>query len=89
MLFPIDMLEDRTYGIFALLDEESRLPRPKISSFIQKIVSKHERCSAFSLCRPKKADSSYDFVIRHFGKDVCCSTVNNSLYLLKVARKDN
>lgn len=71
----------RPFGILPLLDEECKMPIPKTESFIQKVVSKHGNCSAFSLYFPKKTASGSiqngqcGFVIRHFGKEVNYSTV--------------
>lgn len=81
--FPLDMFESRTSGIFTLLDEECRMPNPQMSSFMQKVISIHERCSAFSLFRSNKAfsqNTQCGFVIRHFGHNVFYATVNNSFY---------
>lgn len=68
------MLENKLFGIFALLDEECRMPNPKTESFMQKITYRHRNCIAFSsLCRTKS-----DFVIRHFGQDVTYNSVSIS-----------
>lgn len=73
------MLEGKTFGIFHLLDEECRMPSPKTTTFMQKVISNHANCKTFSL--PNKIAShggpkSHNcFVIQHFGHKVRYTTV--------------
>lgn len=80
------MFENRATGIFILLDEECRMPNPQKTSFIQKVVSNHGGCGAFSLCPSNIADGikqgQYDFIIRHFEQEVCYKAVRSALFLV-------
>lgn len=72
------MFERRTSGIFDLLDEECRLPNPRIECFMQKVIVNHGRCRVFSSCQPNKTASqqnNYSFVIRHFSYEVLYTVV--------------
>lgn len=65
------MLEGKPFGIFSLLDEECRMPIPKTTSFIQKVITKHKNW-------PNKTASNNEncFVIQHFGHKVQYKTDN-------------
>lgn len=80
LYFSSDMFENKTFGIFTLLDEECRMPNPQIASFIQKVNTKYVDCSAFSLRYFDKNASNCNknttgFIIRHFEQKVHYSVV--------------
>lgn len=73
-----DLLENKDSGIFALLDEECRMPNPKLDIFVLKVFSNHKDCSSFSRPHPSK-DQQSGFVIRHFANSVFYSTVRENI----------
>ncbi|ETN65262.1 myosin vi [Anopheles darlingi] len=76
----IDLIEAKANGIFNLLDEESKLPRPSYSHFTSEVHSAwngHYRLSLPRASRLKTHRSLRDdegFLIRHFAGAVCYNT---------------
>lgn len=71
-------MENKVSGIFALLDDECKLPQPNLNNFMQRVNSTHAKCDAFS--------SIHDgFTICHFAKNVSYTAVRgpNISYQLK------
>lgn len=77
----IDVLELRGSGVFDLLDEESKLPKPSPSHFTETVHSKHQ--GHFRLDVPRKSKlkehrelrDDEGFLVRHFAGAVCYQTM--------------
>lgn len=82
----IDLLEGKASGIFDLLDEESKLPKPSPIHFTETTHTKHAK--HFRLTVPRKSKlrdhreirDEEGFLIRHFAGAVCYET---SLFIEK------
>ena len=76
----IDLIESKQSGIFSLLDEESKLPKPNYQHFTDQIF--HYNSSHFRIALPRKSKlkehreiRDHDgFLIRHFAGAVCYQT---------------
>ena len=76
----IDLIESKQNGIFSLLDEESKLPKPNYQHFTEQIF--HHKASHFRLDLPRKSKlkehreirDDDGFLIRHFAGAVCYQT---------------
>ena len=76
----IDLIESKQNGIFSLLDEESKLPKPNYQHFTEQIF--HYNGSHFRLDLPRKSKlkehreirDDDGFLIRHFAGAVCYQT---------------
>ena len=76
----IDLIETKQTGIFSLLDEESKLPKPNYQHFTGQIF--HKNGSHFRLALPRKSKlkehreigDDDGFLIRHFAGAVCYQT---------------
>lgn len=77
----LQLLEAKSSGIFDLLDEESRLPKPSAQHFTQSVHASNKshfrlalpRASKLKLHREIRDDEG--FLIRHFAGAVCYSTL--------------
>lgn len=76
----IDLIEGKSIGVFDLLDEESKLPKPSPSHFTEMV---HQKQSGhFRLAVPRKSKlrdhreirDDEGFLIRHFAGAVCYET---------------
>ncbi|XP_050079462.1 myosin heavy chain 95F [Anopheles maculipalpis] len=76
----IELIESKSNGIFTLLDEESKLPRPSYAHFTNEVHSAwngHYRLSFPRASRLKAHRSLRDdegFLVRHFAGAVCYNT---------------
>jgi len=76
----IDLIESKQAGIFSLLDEESKLPKPSYQHFTEQIF--HNNNTHFRLALPRKSKlkehreirDQDGFLIRHFAGAVCYQT---------------
>ncbi|UXI22000.1 hypothetical protein NH340_JMT07943 [Sarcoptes scabiei] len=76
----IDLLETKGYGIFDLLDEECRLPKPSSHHFTENVF--HKNRGKFRLDIPRKSKlkiyrelrDDEGFIIKHFAGAVCYQT---------------
>ena len=76
----IDLIEAKQHGIFSLLDEESKLPKPNYQHFTEQIF--HHNSSHFRIDLPRKSKlkehreirDDDGFLIRHFAGAVCYQT---------------
>ena len=76
----IDLIEAKQHGIFSLLDEESKLPKPNYQHFTEQIF--HHNGSHFRIDLPRKSKlkehreirDDDGFLIRHFAGAVCYQT---------------
>lgn len=76
----LDLLETKGVGIFDLLDEESRLPKPSAQHFTQSVHQSNK--NHFRLAVPRASKLKYHreirddegFLIRHFAGAVCYET---------------
>jgi hypothetical protein len=81
-LFP-ELIESKANGIFTLLDEESKLPKPSFSHFTTEVHSSWPghfrlalpRASRLKIHREIRDDEG--FLVRHFAGAVCYNTVSN------------
>ncbi|XP_037027761.1 myosin heavy chain 95F isoform X1 [Bradysia coprophila] len=76
----IELIESKSTGIFTLLDEESKLPKPSFAHFTSEVHSSwnnHPRLSFPRLSRLKAHRTLRDeegFLVRHFAGAVCYNT---------------
>ncbi len=76
----IDLVEGKATGIFALLDEESKLPKPSHNHFTSAVHS--HNAGHFRLALPRKSKlrghreirDDDGFLVRHFAGAVCYTT---------------
>lgn len=76
----IDLIESKTNGIFTLLDEESKLPKPSFAHFTSEVHGawnghfriSFPRASRLKIHRGLRDDEG--FLIRHFAGAVCYTT---------------
>lgn len=84
----IELIESKTNGIFTLLDEESKLPKPSFAHFTTEVHNawnSHFRLSLPRSSRLKAHRTLRDeegFLVRHFAGAVCYTTVGIYLSLL-------
>lgn len=77
----IELIESKSTGIFTLLDEESKLPKPSFAHFtaeVHKAWNNHYRLSLPRSSRLKAHRTLRDeegFLVRHFAGAVCYNTV--------------
>lgn len=82
ILVLLDLIESKTKGIFTLLDEESKLPKPSFDHFtleVHKAWNGHFRLSLPRTSRLKAHRTLRDeegFLVRHFAGAVCYTTVS-------------
>ncbi|XP_053396881.1 unconventional myosin-VI-like isoform X2 [Mercenaria mercenaria] len=76
----IELIEQKSKGIFDLLDEESKLPTPKPDHFTMEVHNRNKDHFRLSIPRKSKLKSHRDvrddegFLIRHFAGAVCYHT---------------
>merc|ERR1711902_91867 len=76
----IDLIEAKQHGIFSLLDEESKLPKPNYQHFTEQIFHHNGRHFRIDLPRKSKLKEHREirdddgFLIRHFAGAVCYQT---------------
>lgn len=70
----LGLIEDRTRGIYALLDEQNRLPTGSDKSFLSKVLSFSKTCSVLSAHKAKDIRKNplleKNFKIQHFAGEV-------------------
>lgn len=78
----IDLMETKNGGIFTMLDEESKLPKPSYTHFTTEVHSKWSNHFRLGLPRSSKLKAHRSlrddegFLIRHFAGAVCYQTVS-------------
>ncbi|XP_012266629.2 myosin heavy chain 95F-like isoform X2 [Athalia rosae] len=76
----IDLFESKSNGIFGLLDEESKLPKPSFDHFTSEVHRTWNGHSSITLPRTSKLKEHRElrdyegFVIRHYAGGVCYQT---------------
>lgn len=79
---PAELIESKSNGIFTLLDEESKLPKPSFDHFtseVHKAWNGHFRLALPRASRLKAHRTLKDeegFLVRHFAGAVCYTTVS-------------
>lgn len=83
LIYFADLIESKGTGIFAILDEESKLPKPSAEHFTMEVHQKwagHFRLALPRTSRLKAHRDTLDnegFMIRHFAGAVCYRTVSH------------
>ncbi|XP_055307272.1 myosin heavy chain 95F-like [Sitodiplosis mosellana] len=72
----LDLFEDKTNGIWSLLEDESKKRKPSNETFFQNLITKCSKNPAFTLPKISKETNKASFVIKHFSKNVCYSAEN-------------
>lgn len=76
----VEILDHKTKGILSLLEDESKNRIPSNDNYMNRILEACSRKPAFSLPTLKRHDAKESFkncfIIHHFGKNVCYSSVN-------------
>lgn len=70
--FFIDLLEDKTEGIFVLLEDESKQRFPSVANFMNRTILACSKKPAFGITLGSRHDS---FIIRHFAENTTYSSV--------------
>lgn len=91
----IELIESKSNGIFTLLDEESKLPKPSFDHFtleVHKAWNGHFRLSLPRASRLKAHRTLRDeegFLVRHFAGAVCYNTVSTIeiKYFARISRR--
>lgn len=79
----IDIIETKNKGIFNLLDEESKLPKPVFTHFTSEVHAQWPNHFRLALPRSSRLKAHRNirddegFVIRHFAGAVCYQTVSS------------
>lgn len=72
-------------GIFLLLEDEIKIKATSATNFFHKMKNTYAKHSKFSLPIWKGSSNKHSlnscFVIRHFSKDVCYSSVSNLFFI--------
>lgn len=78
--FFVEILDHKTDGILSLLEDETKKRIPSVNDFMNRIIEKCSRKPAFTLPTLKRHDAKESlknlFIIHHFAKNVCYSSVN-------------
>jgi len=78
-----DLIEAKGTGIFGILDEESKLPKPNAEHFTMEVHKKWAGHFRLALPRQSRLKAHRDtrdnegFMIRHFAGGVCYRTVSH------------
>lgn len=78
---PLELIESKTTGIFTLLDEESKLPKPSPTHFTSEVHNTWQGHFRIALPRSSRLKvhrtlrDEEGFLIRHFAGAVCYKTV--------------
>lgn len=70
-MYSVD-LYDGKYGLFSLLQDECKLPKPSNSNYFRNIQTDFNKNQAFATAGPNTSC----FTIKYFAKDVVYSTVS-------------
>jgi myosin-6 len=83
LIYFADLIESKGTGIFAILDEESKLPKPSAEHFTMEVHQKWAGHFRLALPRTSRLKAHRDtrdnegFMIRHFAGAVCYRTVSH------------
>lgn len=68
--FYLDLFEEKTLGIFHLLDNECKLKQPNLKNFKHAVIATHKN----KIIQERAKTELNGFTIRHFAQDVqyCC-----------------
>jgi len=81
-LVPTELIERKGVGIFDILDEEHKLPRPTYDHFTTEVYNKNKNHRRIGLPRKSKLKAHREirddqgFLIRHFAGGVVYNTVS-------------
>lgn len=73
-----DLFEEKPQGILSLLDDEIKKRIPSNDTFFQNLRDNFSKHSAFVIPKISKTTNKFNFVIKHFAKDVCYSAVSKN-----------
>jgi hypothetical protein len=62
----LDLLEAKTVGVFAMVDEEINVPKGSDETFLKKVLTKHDKHPNFQRPKPKDLNANMVFVIVHY-----------------------
>lgn len=73
----LELLEAKGTGIFALVDEETNVPKGSDEGFLNKCMTAHAKHPRFDRARPKlHKDPTSCFVVKHYAGDVAYNVRN-------------
>lgn len=90
LFIDIDLIEGKGFGIFDLLNEESKLPKPSHNHFTTVVHSNHNKHFRLELPRKSKLKDHREirddegFLIRHFAGAVCYQTVSTYFHAISL-----
>ena len=70
------MLEAKSTGIFAMIDEEINVPKGSDEGALKKILTKHEKHSNFAKPKPKDLNANLVFIVIHYAGAVPYNVTN-------------
>ena len=76
----LELLEAKHVGVFALLDEESRLQKGNAESYVEKLKNQQKQSAAFSVPKGRAKGSGAPFSISHYAGLV---TYDTQLFISK------
>ena len=76
----LELLEAKHVGVFALLDEESRLQKGNAESYVEKLKNQQKQSAAFSVPKGRAKGSGAPFSISHYAGLV---TYDTALFISK------
>lgn len=79
MILFIDLIDDKRSGIFALLNNETKLKLPSVSNFTLNVHSAWKSSNVLALSRDKKTEEG--FTIQHFANKVSYNTVDEFCFV--------
>lgn len=96
--FYVDLLENKSFGIFQLLDNECKMKQPSLKNFMHIVNVTYKNSHLFPKLLPNRANTELNsFIIRHFAQDVqyttvCIFEISNHVHFLslhKFIQKDD
>ena len=72
----LDMLEAKSGGIFAMVDEEIAVPKGSDEGLVKKIIAKHEKHPNFAKPKPTDLNAKMVFVVIHYAGAVPYNCTN-------------
>ena len=72
----LDLIELKTTGLLAMIDEEINVPKGSDASLLAKLLKKHDKHPNFEKPKPKDKDSRKVFKVLHYAAEVPYNVTN-------------
>lgn len=80
-MFILDVFENKSKGIFQLLDDTCKIQCQNSTNFVENIISSWTNNKIISTPKPKEIHQDLGFKIQHFAGDVCYNAVSRKIKL--------